>query len=32
MVNLQWLHDSCSFVEYDNPQFEQTTKSVIHVT
>ena len=32
MVNLQWEHESCSSVEYDKPQFEQTTISSIHST
>ena len=32
MVNLQWEHESFSSVEYDKPQFEQTTISPIHST
>jgi len=30
MVNLQWEHESCSSVEYDKPQFEQTAISPIN--
>ena len=31
LVNLQWLQRSCSFVEYDKPQFRQTMTSDTHI-